>query len=93
MNSYYLTLVLKPDQDEKARKEILDGIKKKFTGEAAKVEKMDLWGERELAYPIKHETKGFYAHFQVVCDPQKTSGLDKMLKMEEDILRYLLVRI
>ena len=33
MNSYYLTLVLKPDLEEKVRKELLDGLKKKFEKE------------------------------------------------------------
>ncbi|KKQ76374.1 MAG: 30S ribosomal protein S6, partial [Candidatus Daviesbacteria bacterium GW2011_GWF2_38_6] len=54
MNSYYLTLVLKPDMEEKVRKELLEGLKKKFD----KVIKEDLWGLRDLAYPIKKQTKG-----------------------------------
>lgn len=88
MNSYYLTLVLKPDLEEKAQKELLDGLKKKFD----KVIKEDLWGVRDLAYPIKKQTKGFYAHFEIEADPQIAKGLDKILKLEEDIIRYLLVR-
>ncbi|MBI3109851.1 30S ribosomal protein S6 [Candidatus Daviesbacteria bacterium] len=88
MNSYYLTLVLKPDMEEKARKEFLDGLKKKFE----KVVKEDLWGVRDLAYPIKKQAKGFYAHFELEADPKAAKGLDKILKLEEDIIRYLLVR-
>ena len=88
MNSYYLTLVLKPDMEEKVRKELLEGLKKKFD----KVIKEDLWGLRDLAYPIKKQTKGFYAHFEIEADPKNAKGLDKILKVEEDIIRYLLVR-
>ena len=88
MNSYYLTLVLKPDLEEKVRKELLDGLKKKFE----KVVKEDLWGLRDLAYPIKKQTKGFYAHFEIEADPKNAKGLDKILKLEEDIIRYLVVR-
>lgn len=88
MNNYYLTLVLKPDLEEKARKELLDNLKKKFD----KVIKEDLWGVRDLAYPIKKQIKGFYAHFEIEVDPQVAKGLDKILKLEEDVLRYLLIR-
>ncbi|HBQ50436.1 30S ribosomal protein S6 [Candidatus Daviesbacteria bacterium RIFCSPLOWO2_01_FULL_38_10] len=88
MNSYYLTLVLKPDMEEKVRKELLEGLKKKFD----KVIKEDLWGLRDLAYPIKKQTKGFYAHFEIEAEPKNAKGLDKILKVEEDIIRYLLVR-
>jgi len=56
------------------------------------VVKEDLWGVRDLVYPIKKQSKGFYAHFEILADPKNAKGLDKTLKVEEDILRYLLVR-
>ncbi len=93
MNSYYLTLVLKPEMEEKERKTLLDSMVKKLVGEDGKVEKEDLWGVRDLAYPIKRQTKGFYAHFEIEADPKNAKGLDKTLKLEEDVLRYLLVRV
>lgn len=92
MNSYYLTLVLKPDLEEKERKTLLDGMMKKLTADGGKVEKEDLWGVKDLAYPIKKQTKGFYAHYQLTADPKSARGLDKILKLEEDVIRYLLVR-
>lgn len=92
MNSYYLTLVLKPGMEEKERKALLDSMTKKLTQDDGKVSKEDLWGERELVYPIKKQTKGFYAHFEIEADPKNAKGLDKQLRLEEDILRYLLVR-
>lgn len=78
--------------DEKIRKTILDSMVKKLTADVGKVVKEDLWGIRDLAYPIKRQTKGFFAHFEIEADPKMTSGLDKTFKVEEDILRYLLVR-
>lgn len=92
MNSYLLTLVLKPEMDEKERKTFLDSLIKKVIGADGKVLKEDLWGERDLSYPIKKQTKGFFAHFEITSDPKQTKGLDKTLKLEEDILRHLLVR-
>lgn len=92
MNSYLLTLVLRPKIEEKARKELLDSITKKITGSDGKVVKEDLWGVRPLVYPIKRETSGFYAHFEIETDPKNAKGLDKTLDLEEDILRYLLIR-
>ncbi len=93
MNSYLLTLVLKPDLEEKARKELLDDVKKKAAGEDGKVGKEDLWGVRDLAYPIKKQNKGYYVHFEFETDPKVAKDLDKVLKVEDDVLRYLLVRV
>lgn len=91
VNSYYLTLVLKADQDEKARKELLDDVEKKAKAEKSKI-KSDLWGARDLAYPIKKQTKGYYVHFEFETEPKVAKDLDKSLKVEENIIRFLLVR-
>lgn len=88
-NKYALTIVLKPDLEEKERKELLESITKKF----GKMEKEDLWGVRDLSYPIQHQNKGYYAHYEFVGEPTSISPIDKGLKIEENILRYLLVRI
>lgn len=92
MNSYYLTLVLKADLEEKECKGFLDSIIKKITGDEGKIKKEDLWGIRDLAYPIKKQNRGYYAHYELEAEPKMASGLDKSLKVEENILRYLLIR-
>lgn len=89
MSNYVLTLVLKSDLDEKARKELLDSVTKKF----GKLEKEDLWGQRDLSYPIKKQSKGFYAHYNFQAEASSILSLDKDLKLDEDILRYLLIRV
>ena len=91
MNNYLLTIVLKPGLDEKDRKTFLDSLIKKATGEG-KVSKEDLWGERDLSYPIKKQTRGYFAHFEVETDPKIAKDIDKLLKVEDDVLRYLLIR-
>jgi small subunit ribosomal protein S6 len=92
MNDYLLTLILKPGMEEKKRKDLLDSISKKITGSDGKIEKQDLWGVRDLAYAIKRQTKGYFVHFEIQTDPKEAKGIDKTLKTEEDILRYLLIR-
>lgn len=93
MNSYYLTLVLKPAIEEKERTALLDSIKKRLIGQSGKVNKEDVWGVRDLSYTIKKQTKGYYVHYEFETDPQIAKTLDKNLKVEEDIIRYLLVRV
>ena len=90
MNRYFLTLVIKPGLDEKSRKELLANIKEILGG--GKVLKEDLWGERDLAYPIKKQSKAYYVHLELELEPNIAKGLDKTLKVEEDIIRHLFVR-
>ena len=98
MNSYYLTLVLKADMEEKERKALLESVKAKLVPEPmvsdeASVVKEDVWGFKTLSYPIKRQTSGYYAHYEIDADPKDAKGLDKSLRVEEDILRYLLIRV
>lgn len=93
MNNYQLTLVLKTDLDEKDRKGILDSVTKRLTGEDGKVKKEDLWGNKDLAYKIKKQTKGYFAHYEIEADPKNAKGIDKALQVEENIIRFLLVRV
>lgn len=88
-NNYALTIVVKPDLEEKARKELLSLVAKKM----GKIEKEEEWGMKDLAYAIKHNRKGHYTHYLFSTEPKDIAPLDKTLKLEEDILRYLLIRI
>lgn len=86
--------------EEEERKSLLGSVVKKLTvedpstssGQVGKVMKEDFWGLRDLAYPIKRQTKGFYAHFELETAPKNVKGIDKTLQLEENILRYLLIR-
>lgn len=88
MNNYQLTLVISNKLEEKERKGLLDSLSKKL----GKVEKQDLWGVRGLSYPIKKHSAAFYAHYEFSTDPKEISSIDKMVKLNEDIIRYLLLK-
>lgn len=88
MNNYYLTLLVKNDLKDESREKLLETIKKNL----GQLEKEDLWGSRDLAYPIGQAKRAFYAHFEFQSDPSTIPSLDKMVKLNEDIIRYLLVR-
>lgn len=89
MQKYLLTVLIKEDLKESERKELLDSITKKF----GSLVKEDLWGLRSLAYPVKKQQKAFYAHYEFEAEPSTIPSLDKSLKLNEDILRYLLVKV
>lgn len=88
MQNYLLTVLVKNDLDEKARSGLLDAIKKQFDA----VTKEDLWGSRSLSYPIQHQDKAFFAHFEFAAEQNKILALDKSIKLNEDIIRYLLTK-
>jgi small subunit ribosomal protein S6 len=88
MNNYQVTIALRNSLDDKKRQSVIESISKSLQ----KVEKEDVWGSKGLAYPLSREDKAYYVHFEFQSDPEKISDLDKMLKLNEDVLRHLLIK-
>ena len=85
---YKLALLIKDSLDEKARGELLDSVKKNL----GEIKKEDLWGSRGLSYKIQKADKAYYAYFEFETAPTNVPSLDKQIKLNEDIVRYLLIR-
>jgi len=60
-------------------------------GGKGEITAVEQWGKRPLAYPIEKQTNGYYVVAQFTTDPAAISELERVLKLEEDLLRYLIV--
>jgi small subunit ribosomal protein S6 len=58
-----------------------------------KVEKREYWGLRNLAYRIKKNRKGHYVLFNLDAPPAVVNELERNMRINEDVLRYLTVRV
>jgi len=88
MENYNLTILINNKVEEKDRVLLIDNVKKDF----GNLKKEELWGVRTLAYEIKHMDKAFYANFDFEAEPKSVITLDKNIRLNEDIIRYLLIR-
>ena len=62
-------------------------------GEGGKVEKQEYWGLRSLAYRIKKNRKGHYVLLNINAPSGAVVELERQLKINEDVLRYLTVKV
>lgn len=58
-----------------------------------KVSKREYWGLRNLAYKIKKNRKGHYILMNVEATGPAIAELERNLRIHEDILRYMTVRV
>jgi len=93
MRNYELTVVLPGKLTPAKKKSVQKEIKKLVTGAKGKVAKMEDWGEKQLAYQIAKKSTGNFLHFQLELEPGTAKEIDSKLNLEEDIIRYLLVRM
>ena len=54
---------------------------------------VDHWGRRKLAFPIRKHLEGSYVVSQLKLEPSQAIGLAAGLRLSEDVLRHLLVRV
>ena len=92
MRDYELTLVVDPDLTAAKQKALLTKMKKLITDLKGKVAKIDEWGKKELVYPIKRKKWANYFLLSVKLSEKTLGEIDKKLKFQENLLRYLLVK-
>jgi small subunit ribosomal protein S6 len=68
-----------------------------FTGivaaQGGSVTKREYWGLRNLAYRIKKNRKGHYILFNLDAPPPAVNELERNMRINEDVLRYITVRV
>src|SRR5260370_25938243 len=57
------------------------------------VKKREYWGLRTLAFRIKKNRKGHYVLFNLDAPPAAVSEMERNMRINEDILRFLTVRV
>lgn len=91
MKKYEIMYILKANLEDAQRKEVIEKLHSLLTNEGAKVTNVNEWGLRDLAYPIKKETKGYYVVIKVECEPNATKEFDRKTKINNNVLRYLII--
>ena len=92
MRHYELMIILDPNLEEKTVQPSLDQFLTVVTTGGGKVEKVDIWGKRRLAYQILKKSEGFYAVVDLTAEPGTVLELDRQLNLNETILRTKVTR-
>jgi small subunit ribosomal protein S6 len=89
---YELGFILTPEVSEEQTRAILGRVEQIVTNHDGQVVKVNQWGRRRLAYPIKHHRDGFYVFVDMILTPETVIELDRTLKVSEEVLRHLIKR-
>jgi small subunit ribosomal protein S6 len=91
MRQYELTVIfpLEDDQHRAGREQLLADL----AANGVEIEKTGETGDRDLAYEIKKRRRGKYVLFIVKADPAKIAVLDRVFKLNANLLKYLFVRV
>ena len=92
MRKYEIMYILRADLDETQRKEVMEKLAKIITDNGGKVEETsEAMGLRELAYPIKEQSKGYYVVLKVSMDNKAINEFNRLVRINPSVLRHLIV--
>ncbi len=92
MRKYELMLILDPEVEERSVAPSLEAFLSVIRSGGGTVEKVDVWGRRRLAYPIRKKTEGIYAVLDLSCEPATVQELDRQLGLNEAVMRTKVLR-
>ena len=92
MAFYENTIVAKQDLAEKELKAIKEKYNELINKSSGKVIKIEEWGLLNLANKIKNYKKGFYIHYKFEGNKDTLIEIEKKIKVDGSIIRYLTVK-
>lgn len=89
MRAYETMLVLKADLEEATRDAVIEKYEGVVVKEGGSVQPTTKLGKRRLAYEINKNREGFYALLNFEANNTTPAELERLLKIDENVLRYL----
>jgi small subunit ribosomal protein S6 len=93
LHEYEMMYILRPELDEETVTASIAKVSGMVTSNGGEVSKAEPWGRRRLAYPIKQCRDGQYVLMQYKLDPKLSTELERGLRISEDVIRYLIIRL
>lgn len=92
MHPYELMVILNPEVDDRTVQPTLDKFLAVVTAQGGKIDNVDVWGRRRLAYEIQKKSEGVYAVVNFTAEPATTVELERQLRLSESIMRTKVLR-
>jgi small subunit ribosomal protein S6 len=91
MRLYEIVYIFDASLDEDAINRRLEKYHGLATAGGGEVNAVDHWGIRQLAYPIRRKRSGYYVVAQFNADPSSLVEMERVLKLDEELMRFLIV--
>jgi small subunit ribosomal protein S6 len=92
LRDYEIVYIFAPSLEEAAVTERLEQFHTLLTGEnGGEITATDHWGQRSLSYPIADQTSGYFVVEHFRAPAEALPEFERALKLNESVLRYLVV--
>ena len=93
MPLYESTFIARPDISSQQVDGLAEQFREILTEAGGEIAKTEYWGLRSLAYRIKKNRKGHYYFMNIDAPPEAIDAMERTMRINEDVIRYLTVRV
>ena len=91
---YDLIFICRPDTPEPEVDKILATLEQTATEKGGKVDKVEKWGTRKLAYRVRKNREGYYVYLVLRGNQgAMIAELERRLKVADPVIKYMTVRL
>jgi len=92
MRNYELLLIIRATLDDAGVNGVVEAVAELIEAHNGDVLATKAWGRRKLAYPINKQAEGVYFLIRTAISPAALQEIEFSLKLNENLLRYMLVK-
>lgn len=93
MPSYETTIITKANTSEDQVSALKTKVESIIQAHQGQVGNYEDWGTRRLSYDIQKEGRGRYIHFGFVANTDTVAEMERNLRINENVVRYLSINI
>ncbi|MDI6874463.1 30S ribosomal protein S6 [Candidatus Solincola sp.] len=93
MREYELMYIGRPNLETTQYEALQERVTGLIAQDGGELSGLEVWGKRKLAYPIKHETDGFYVVLTFKGGEALVQELNRVLYITDEILRHKIFRL
>ncbi|GAB5603629.1 30S ribosomal protein S6 [Thermus sp. FJN-A] len=93
MRKYEVNVVLSPNLDQSQLTLEKEIIGKALEAHGAKVEKVEEWGLRRLAYPIAKDSQAYFLWYRVEMPEDRVNDLARELRIRDNVRRVMVAKV
>jgi len=93
MRTYENIIIVHPDKVGDEYNAIVEKFKGVLADLNANLLKVDEWGVRKLAYPVKKRHYGHYVLMEFASDPALVMELERNMRLDERVLKFITVKV
>lgn len=91
MRNYEGVFIVSPDLSPEASKGVVAQVQELISKSGGRVEGVQDWGRKRLAYKINKKQEGNYVLLNFQIDPNQSRKLEQTLRLNENLLRFLII--